>query len=80
MATQEELEEILSNSGDALVVVDFTAVWCSPCQQIAPAFEQLSQELTNVVFLKVDVDENEVGCRDAFNVGVVFTARVAALK
>lgn len=60
VATQAELEGILSDSGDALVVVDFTATWCAPCQQIAPMFEQLSQELTGVVFLKIDVDENEV--------------------
>lgn len=60
VATQEKLDEILSDSGDALVCIDFTATWCSPCQQIAPAVEQLSQELTDVVFLKVDVDENEV--------------------
>eukprot|EP00903_Cladosiphon_okamuranus_P007672 g7439.t1 len=59
VATKAELEQILSDSGDALVVVDFTATWCSPCQKIAPEFEQLSQELTDVVFLKVDVDENE---------------------
>lgn len=42
------------------MVVDFTATWCSPCQRIAPEFEQLSQDLPDVVFLKVDVDENEV--------------------
>ncbi len=58
--TQAELEQILSTSGDSLVVIDFTATWCSPCQKIAPAFEQLSQELAEVVFVKVDVDENEV--------------------
>ncbi|CAN0430012.1 unnamed protein product [Ectocarpus sp. 8 AP-2014] len=59
VATQEELEQVLSNSNDALVVIDFTATWCGPCQKISPVFELLSQELTDVVFLKVDVDENE---------------------
>ncbi|CAM9137635.1 unnamed protein product, partial [Hapterophycus canaliculatus] len=59
VATQAELEQILSQSGDALVVIDFTATWCAPCQRIAPAYALLSQELTDVVFLKVDVDENE---------------------
>ncbi|CAN0385401.1 unnamed protein product [Pylaiella littoralis] len=59
VVTQAELEQVLSDSEDALVVVDFTATWCGPCQKIAPAFEQLSEELTDVVFLKVDVDENE---------------------
>lgn len=61
--TLEELESILLSSGDAIVCVDFTATWCSPCQTIAPVLEQLAQELTDVVFLKVDVDENEV-CSD----------------
>ncbi|CAM9122343.1 unnamed protein product [Ectocarpus sp. 13 AM-2016] len=59
VATQEELEQVLSNSNDALVVIDFTATWCGPCQKISPVFELLSQELTDVVFIQVDVDENE---------------------
>lgn len=61
IATHEEFEDLLHESGDALVCIDFTATWCSPCQQIAPAFEQLSHDLGDVVFVKVDVDENEVG-------------------
>lgn len=60
VATQAELEQVISNSDDALVVIDFTATWCGPCQKISPVFELLSQELTDVVFLKIDVDENEV--------------------
>lgn len=60
VATQAELEQVLADSEDALVVVDFTATWCTPCQGIAPEFEKLSEELTDVVLLKVDVDENEV--------------------
>lgn len=59
VATLAELETILEISGDAIVCVEFTAAWCAPCQQIAPAFEALSLELENVAFLKVDVDDNE---------------------
>jgi hypothetical protein len=42
------------------VIVDFSAVWCGPCQMIGPYFGQLSTQYGNVVFLKVDVDANGV--------------------
>jgi thiol-disulfide isomerase/thioredoxin len=42
------------------VIVDFSAVWCGPCQMIGPFFGQLSTQYANVVFLKVDVDANGV--------------------
>jgi len=48
------------SAGGKLIVVDFFATWCGPCKQIAPVLETLSNELKDsVLFLKVDVDENE---------------------
>ena len=44
---------------DQLVVVDFYADWCGPCKAIAPKIEEMAAENEDVVFLKVNVDENE---------------------
>ncbi|KAG4076226.1 hypothetical protein HA402_014775 [Bradysia odoriphaga] len=46
----------LSGAGKHLIVVDFTATWCGPCQRIAPHFEQFPKKYPQVIFLKVDVD------------------------
>ena len=42
-----------------LAVVDFSAVWCGPCQMLAPIIEELSDEMHGEVdFFSADVDEN----------------------
>ncbi|XP_015928529.1 thioredoxin [Parasteatoda tepidariorum] len=56
---KDDFDTKLSAAGDKLVVVDFHATWCGPCKQIAPFFAGLAEEFTDVVFLKVDVDEVE---------------------
>jgi ubiquitin C len=47
-------------AGDKTVIVDFTAVWCPPCQRIGPVFAAMAEEaeMSDIVFVKVDVDAN----------------------
>ena len=41
------------------VLVDFWADWCGPCKQIAPALEEISDELAGrVTIAKMDIMEN----------------------
>lgn len=41
-----------------LVVVDFSAPWCGPCQQLAPILEDLSSEVSQEVsIVKVNIDQ-----------------------
>ena len=59
LKTKAEFDQCLADAGDKLVVVDFTATWCPPCQMIGPKFVALAEELGDaVVMVKVDVDEN----------------------
>ena len=41
-----------------LVLIDFFASWCGPCKMISPILEELSKEMPDVKFCKVDVDES----------------------
>ena len=41
------------------VLVDFSAEWCGPCQLLKPIFDELSKEIKEIKFVKVDVDEEK---------------------
>lgn len=58
--------------GEGVAVVDFFATWCGPCKMLAPVFEEASNELKEVKFGKIDIDENLEIARQ-FNVTTVPT-------
>ena len=56
--TDESFEkDVLQAAGP--VLVDFWAEWCGPCKQIAPALEQISEELgAQVTVVKLNIEES----------------------
>ena len=54
----ETFDDIIK--GDKPVLVDFFAIWCSPCKVLSPTVEALGKDLAGQVrVLKIDVDKNE---------------------
>lgn len=55
-------EQILSeiNKSEKLIVIDFFAEWCGPCQMLTPIIKKLDEKYNgNVEFYKVNVDESQ---------------------
>ena len=55
---KEEFEDVVLKS-DKPVFVDFFATWCGPCKMMEPIVEKVSEEVPEVDFVKIDVDDAE---------------------
>ena len=71
--TKENFEQVVT--GNDVVVVDFWAPWCAPCRAFAPTFEQASEQHADVVFAKVNTEE-EQEVAGAFNIRSIPTLMV----
>ena len=54
-STDENFENLLKEN--KVLITDFWAEWCGPCKQIGPALEEISNEMTNVIVAKHNIDE-----------------------
>lgn len=53
--TTVEFKELVKKEG--LVLVDFFATWCGPCQMLTPVLEELDEQLNgSVTIAKINVD------------------------
>ncbi|HUQ28384.1 MAG TPA: thioredoxin [Usitatibacter sp.] len=55
--TKENFEQVITSN--PTVIVDYWAPWCGPCRGFAPIFERVAQAHPDVVFAKVNTDEEQ---------------------
>jgi thioredoxin len=85
--TKDNFEETVT--GNEIVLVDWWADWCGPCKMFAPTYEASSDKHADVVFGKIDTEDQpelsaEAGIQSiptlmAFRDGILLYSQPGAL-
>lgn len=71
--TTDNFKEVVDNND--MIIIDFWASWCAPCRSFAPTFEAASEEHQDIVFAKVNTEEQQE-LAAAFNIRSIPTIMV----
>ena len=71
--TKDNFDQTIN--GEKTVIIDFWAPWCGPCRGFAPVFEKASESHPDVVFAKINSDEQQE-LAGAFNIRSIPTLMV----
>ncbi len=63
--TKDNFDSIVENND--IIIIDFWAEWCGPCKNFAPVFEQVSEQYPDIIFGKIDTEDQPELAQD-FNV------------
>ncbi|XP_065875975.1 thioredoxin F-type, chloroplastic-like [Euphorbia lathyris] len=67
---------IVKAAGEKTVVLDMYTQWCGPCKVIAPKYQELSEKYLDVVFLKLDCNQENKALAKELGIRVVPTFKI----
>ncbi|XP_006645210.1 thioredoxin F, chloroplastic [Oryza brachyantha] len=67
---------IVKAAGEKIVVLDMYTQWCGPCKVMAPKFQEMSEKDQDVVFLKLDCNQDNKSLAKELGIKVVPTFKI----
>jgi thioredoxin 1 len=56
----DELQTYSTSNPNKLIIINFKATWCGPCKSIKPFIDYLIENYSNVIFMSVDIEDEEL--------------------